>query len=510
MNFFSRLFSKRWFIAVLVGIDASIVCLAFFVAFRIRTGEWDIFSFEHGLGPTLIYTLVAYLIALFASGIYRIEVQNFHLRMFIRASAALLIAWPAAVTLTYLVARQHIPPRSVTVVHWMLSLIGVLSVRAVMRSIVEWQPPVLLRPIPEDPELSYHTILQRKPIELNKAPIQNYLSSRTVLVTGAGGSIGCKLSKLLVGLRPFRLVLVDVSEYNLFLLENELRNQAFSGELIFRIADVRDKEIMRTLFSSYHPDIIFHAAAYKHVPLMERHPIEAFRNNTLSTVSLIKLCEQFETEQFILISTDKAVNPTSVLGATKRLAEWYVRAANSPMARKIVRFGNVFGSQGSAVEIFLKQIKGGGPVTVTHPDMERYFMSTEDACGLILQTMLLDSEPPVYMLQMGEPVKIGWLAQRMIKLFRPDPNIEIPIEYTGLRPGERLQEELLSEDETPTQTSHPSIVGLSSYPPYSRSELDTYLNQLLRLCSANRTGEVRKALFLTELHRLSDIHIEQH
>jgi FlaA1/EpsC-like NDP-sugar epimerase len=436
-----------------------------------------------------------------------------HIKAVTRTSIALLIAWPISITLTYLIARNNIAPRSISVIHLMLSVISVLGLRAGIRLFDEWQHDNRLEeeaqtavPGFDKPPISLNDILGRDPISIDTVDIRNYLSSRTVLVTGAGGSIGSELCKLLVTLNPFRLVLVDVSEYNLFQLENTVRQEPFAGEIVFRIADVRDEEIMRTVFSSYRPDVIFHAAAYKHVPLMERHPIEAFRNNTLSTVSLIRLCEVYDAEQFIFVSTDKAITPTSVLGATKRLAEWYVRAANSPMQRKIVRFGNVFGSQGSVVEIFQNQIESGDPVTITHPDMTRYFMSADEACMLILETLVLDTDTPVYMLQMGEPVAISWLAERMIQLLNPTGSVSI--EYTGIRPGERLEEHLRSTVETPVPTKHPAVIGLKSYAPYSRAELDSYLNELQRLCKQNKVEELRKALFLTQFQNITNINVE--
>lgn len=489
---------------LLFGADLFIVCFAYLVAFRIRTGLWNLVAFDAGLGPALGFAVFAYMIALFASGIYMVSPRKMHLPHFMRVAGALLIAWPASVTLAYLLARNYIPPRSVTVVHWMLSLIGVLGLRALLRRVLEWRrhlQPLELASTSAAP-VTIYDLFDREPIEIDKTRIQNHLSSRTVLVTGAGGSIGSELCRLLVDLQPFRLVMVDVSEYNLYQLENALRGQAFTGDLVFRIADVRDEEIMRTVFSTYRPDVIFHAAAYKHVPLMERHPIEAFRNNTLTTISLLRLCEIFETEQLIFVSTDKAVHPTSVLGATKRIAEWYLRAAHSPIKRKIVRFGNVFGSQGSVVELFQQQLADGESLTVTHPDMERYFMSAEEACGLILETMLLTAEAPVFMLRMGEPVKIDDLAHRLIERCVPHVRPEHKIVYTGIRPGEKMNEELMSETEHPIQTAHPAIFGLTSPPPYSRSELDTFINHLTQLCKENRTEELRKALFQTEFERV--------
>ncbi len=474
-------------------LDTLIVTMAFLVAFRIRMASWDVFAFKGGLETALSLTLVTYLIALAASGLYRVSSSDLHLRMAWRVGFALLVGWAGSVLVTFLAVPRQMAPRSVSAVHWMLTLIGVLGVRGLTRQMTEWRHrsvSVPLRSFKADIE----EVLGQRPVDIDQATIQTYLSGRTVLVTGAGGSIGSELTKLLLTLKPFRLVLVDVSEYALFKMEEGIRQASFSGDVVFRIADVRDEDIMRTVFETTRPDVVFHAAAYKHVPLMERHPIEAFRNNTLSTVSLIRLCERFDTEQFIFISTDKVVEPSSVLGATKRLAEWYLRSAHSGMRRKIVRFGNVFGSQGSVVELFSDQIAKGGPVRITHPDMERYFMSAHDACALILQTLLFDDDMSIYMLRMGQPVSIVKLAEKMIALYASDgSNVEIV--YTGVRPGEKLSENLHTDRETPVATSHPAIVALTSEAMFSRLELDGHLSYLESLCAENRTAELRKHLF---------------
>jgi FlaA1/EpsC-like NDP-sugar epimerase len=214
---------------------------------------------------------------------------------------------------------------------------------------------------------------------------------------------------------------------------------------------------------------------------------------------MLRLCESFDVEQFVFISTDKAVTPTSVLGATKRLAEWYVRAALKPERRKIVRFGNVFGSQGSVVPLFHEQIRSGGPVQVTHPDMERYFISAPDACALVVETLLLESEASTFMLKMDPPVRIQALAEAMIQFHYSASPTDMGIDFVGIRPGEKMQESLYGPDEEPIATEHESIIGLLSTAPYSRSELDTYLDYLTSLCTANRPDVLRKLLFETEL-----------
>ncbi|GIV60652.1 MAG: hypothetical protein KatS3mg043_1741 [Rhodothermaceae bacterium] len=478
--------------------DAALLYLAFVGALKLRLNDWYLFPLAPPWRTTLLLTLPVYLTALGLSGLYRVPLRAMHLDTFLKTAAGLFIGWAASLTLIYLVDPDQIPPRSVTAAHCMFAIIGVLGLRAVLRYVAERghrpRPP---RPAAPPPRI-YETLLDRPSIEIDRTALSDYLAGRTVLVTGAGGSVGSELVRQLITLRPFRLVLVDVSEYNLFQLENALRGQPFEGDLLFRIADVRDEPMMRTLFASLRPDVVFHAAAYKHVPLMERHPVEAFRNNTLATLALVQLCEAYRTEQFVFISTDKAVAPSSVLGATKRLAEWYVRTVRKPMTCKTVRFGNVLGSQGSVAPRFAEQIAAGGPVTVTHPDMDRYFMTAREAACLILQTLLLD-EAPVFALQMGEPIRIVDLARRMIRQLNPNPGRPIDIVFTGIRPGEKLHEQLFADDEVPVPTPHPRIIGLRSPAPFSRPELDTYFAYLQHLAEENQTEVLRKALFQDSL-----------
>jgi FlaA1/EpsC-like NDP-sugar epimerase len=436
--------AKR-FIRVLPAVlfDAFIAYAALVAAYKIRVGVWDValtgagLTDETNLLPAAAISVVSYVTTLVLAGLYRVRAADMHLDEFLRIGAAMLAGWAVALTLTYLIVPEGIPPRSVTAAQCAFTMIGILGSRAVVRHLTEDRARNESRVTVSEvlADLDPASLIDRAPVTVDEAPIRDYLAGRSVLVTGAGGSIGSVLSERLMALNPLRLVLIDVSEYNLFQLENALRSRSFEGELEFRIADVRDEAIMRTAFSTHRPDIVFHAAAYKHVPLMERHPVEAFRNNTLSTVSLIRLCEEYEAEQFIFISTDKAVEPASVLGATKRLAEWYVRTANAPMRCKTVRFGNILASHGSVIPTFVEQILRGGPVTVTHPDMERFFMTAEEACALVVGTLLLDTAP-VYTLKMGAPVRIKTLATRLID--RLDRAGQVSVEYVGMRPGEKL------------------------------------------------------------------------
>jgi FlaA1/EpsC-like NDP-sugar epimerase len=487
----------------LLAADLVILCLAFLGSVRLRLGTWDLFAYKDGLEPVLIISVAIYTVGLVASGLYRMTPSTMHLEGFLRVSVGLIAAWAASVAALFLLDPGYMPPRSITAVQLMLSLIGVLGFRAAIRFADELANPASVnrdaRSTPDIPSFSIHDVIERESVYIDRPALRDYLAGRTVLVTGAGGSIGSALSELLLELRPFRLLLVDNSEYNLYQLEKKLRKHPYASELEFRIADVREEDIMRSLFTNYAIDVIFHAAAYKHVPLMERHPIEAFRNNTMATVGLLRLCESFDVEQFIFISTDKAVAPSSVLGATKRLAEWYVRAANQPTHRKIVRFGNVFDSQGSVVPLFREQIESGGPVMLTHPDMERFFISADEACALVLQTLLLNSDASTYMLRMEPAVKIRLLAERMIEKLSPDPHRLPAIEYSGVRPGEKIDEELMNDDEQPIPTQHPRILGLLVRTPFARAVLDAHLAYLQSLAANSQAEILRRALFQTEI-----------
>jgi len=485
----------------LVVIDIAIIYVGFVGALKIRLNIWTPVLNQPAWGTAFVVTLLLYSVALYLSGFYQMRAYSMHLDTFLRAAAALLIGWAASLTVLYLISPPLMPPRSVTAAHCMFSIVGILGFRALMRFVYERRYSGSL-PSLAPPRIRVDDLLQRKPMDLNELALKDFLTSRSVLITGAGGSVGSELAAQIIQLNPFRLVLIDVSEYNLFQLEQSLRKLSYEGDLQFRIADVRDEAVMGTIFASYRPDIVFHAAAYKHVPLMERHPIEAFRNNTLTTVALIQLCERYETEQFVFISTDKAVAPSSVLGATKRLSEWYVRTVHPPIRCKTVRFGNVLGSQGSVTPTFAEQLAEGGPLTVTHPEMDRYFMSAQEAACLILRTLMLE-EAPVYALQMGNPVRIVHLARQMIRLFNPYPGRKIDIVYSGIRPGEKLHEQLMSDIETMVATRHERVIGLRGPAPFSRTELDSYFSYLKQLCSENRPAELRKALFQDSV-RISD------
>ncbi len=309
-------------------------------------------------------------------------------------------------------------------------------------------------------------LLRRPTVQLDIDRIHDWLSGKVVLVTGSAGSIGSEICRQLLELAPEKIVLVDRSETGQFFLERELRQLAPHIEVEVAMADLTDRERLHTVFKHHQPQIIFHAAAYKHVPLMEAHPGEAIKNIVLATKNVVDLAEEFYAESFVMISTDKAVNPTSVMGSCKRLAEQYVEAksSTSPCRLVTVRFGNVLDSAGSVVPIFREQIARGGPVTITHPEMVRYFMLIPEAAQLVIQAGAMGRGSEIFVLDMGEPVKIMDLARDMIQLsgLRVDEDIEIAI--TGLRPGEKLYEELYSDHEQHLPTNHDKIMTAVGQP----------------------------------------------
>lgn len=302
-------------------------------------------------------------------------------------------------------------------------------------------------------------LLRREPIKLNLAEIAGYLAGKRVLVTGAGGSIGSELCRQVAKMSPASILLLGKGENSIYEIHQELQ-QTYPGlKLVPVIADVKDAKRINCIFAYMKPQVVFHAAAHKHVPLMEAQPVEAVKNNIFGTKVVAEAADRVKTETFVMISTDKAVNPTSVMGATKRVAELIIQNMSRISATKFVavRFGNVLGSRGSVVPLFKKQIAAGGPITVTHPDMKRYFMTIPEASQLVLQAGALANGGEVFVLDMGEPVKIVDMARDLIELSGLVPDKDIKIEFTGLRPGEKLFEELLTAEEGTKSTKHEKI-----------------------------------------------------
>ena len=307
--------------------------------------------------------------------------------------------------------------------------------------------------------VSIEDLLERDEIQLDTSKVETYLKDKVVLVTGAGGSIGSEICRQVLRVKPKKLLLLGHGENSIYLIHQELRNIAPQDTLVPIIADIRDKNQLEQIFKNYNPDVVFHAAAHKHVPLMEIQPIAAVLNNIYGTRNVADVAGAHGVDRFVMISTDKAVNPTSVMGATKRVAEKVVLGMNHTYDTKFitVRFGNVLGSRGSVIPLFRKQIEAGGPVTVTDPEMTRYFMTIPEASQLVLQAGAMGNGGEVFLLDMGEPVKIVDLAKNMIRLSGFEPNKDIRIEFTGLRPGEKLYEELLTAGEGTNTTTHKKI-----------------------------------------------------
>ena len=302
-------------------------------------------------------------------------------------------------------------------------------------------------------------LLGREPIKLQVDSVMGYVAGKVILVTGGGGSIGSELCRQIVAHKPKRLIIVDIYENNAYDIQQELKRKSPELDLVVLIASVRNTHRMNSIFEAYRPDIVYHAAAHKHVPLMEDSPNEAIKNNVFGTYKTAKAADKYGVQRFVLISTDKAVNPTNIMGASKRICEMIIQMMNNHSKTDFVavRFGNVLGSNGSVIPLFKKQIEQGGPVTVTHPEIIRYFMTIPEAVSLVLQAGALAKGGEIFVLDMGEPVKILDLAKNLIRLSGYKPFEDIPIEFTGLRPGEKLYEELLMSEEGLRETENELI-----------------------------------------------------
>ena len=308
-------------------------------------------------------------------------------------------------------------------------------------------------------DVEIEDLLGRETIKLDNKNIKELIHNKVVLVTGGGGSIGSELCRQIIRFEPERLVIVDIYENNLYDIEQELKYNYPNAKIDAIVASVRDKDRLNEIFNEFKPYLVFHAAAHKHVPLMETSPLEAIKNNVFGTYNVVNCADEYNVKRFVLISSDKAVNPTNIMGATKRLCEMIIQAKNkvSNTEYVAVRFGNVLGSNGSVVPLFKKQIAHGGPVTVTHKDITRFFMTIPEAVSLVLQAMSGAKGGEIFVLDMGEPVKIYDMAKKLIKLSGLEPDVDIPIKVTGLRPGEKLYEEILMQEEGLTETKHDKI-----------------------------------------------------
>ena len=324
-------------------------------------------------------------------------------------------------------------------------------------------------------------LLEREPIQLNNASINQQLNHKTILITGAAGSIGAELARQCAKFNPKLLVLLDQAESPLHELNLEFAEQhTCPFEVV--IGDVRNADRMRNVFNTFKPQLVFHAAAYKHVPMMENNPSESILTNILGTKVVADLAVEFGVEKLVMVSTDKAVNPTNVMGASKRIAEIYTQSLSKTSSTKFIttRFGNVLGSNGSVIPRFKKQIETGGPITITHPDITRFFMTIPEACQLVLEAGCMGQGGEIFVFDMGKPVKIIDLARKMIKLSGLKENTDIKITFTGLRPGEKLYEELLSSTENALPTHHQQIL-IGKVREYKFSVVTQFINELILL-----------------------------
>jgi len=311
-------------------------------------------------------------------------------------------------------------------------------------------------------EVSIIDLLGRNEIKLDQELINSYINGKRILITGAGGSIGSELVRQCLGYEPALMVMLDNSEYNLFQIEREVLSKNTNVLTKPLLSNIRDIDILGKVFNEYEPQVVFHAAAYKHVAMQEEFPWEAIKTNVYGTTHLVKLSLEHNVEKFVLVSTDKAVKPINVMGATKRLAELVCLGANESFNTRFmaVRFGNVLGSSGSVIPIFQEQIKNGGPITITDPDMERYFMSVPEAAQLIMQAGSIGKGGEVFALDMGQPIKIIDIANELVRLSGLEPDIDIPISFIGARPGEKKLEELVHDEETVRSTLHEKILEI--------------------------------------------------
>lgn len=335
-------------------------------------------------------------------------------------------------------------------------------------------------------DVDVNDLLGREPVCVDLESIMGYVSDKVILITGGGGSIGSELCRQIASHHPKQLIVVDIYENNAYSIQQELLRKFPKLDLVVLIASVRNTKRMDDIFAMYHPDIVYHAAAHKHVPLMEDSPNEAVKNNVLGTWKVVQAADKYHVKRFVMISTDKAVNPTNIMGATKRVCEMIIQTYNNRSETEFVavRFGNVLGSNGSVIPLFKKQIEQGGPVTVTHPDIIRYFMTIPEAVSLVLQAGAYAKGGEIFVLDMGEPVKILDLANNLILLSGHKPGEDIQIEFTGLRPGEKLYEEMLMEEEGLQNTE----------------------NQLIHI---GRPIEMDEEKFLAQLERLKEYVVEE-
>ena len=352
-------------------------------------------------------------------------------------------------------------------------------------------------------DISYEDLLGRPPVQLDNTGIHGYLNGKTVLITGCGGSIGSELCRQVIKYQPNYLVLLDASEMNLFNIQMELQNEYSFHKSEAILGQVQNVLLMEDIFKKYKPQIVFHAAAYKHVPMLEKNPWEAVFNNIIGSRIAMEMSIKYQVERFVLVSTDKAVRPSNVMGTSKRVTELIMQSLQGKSTLLMaVRFGNVIGSSGSVIPVFRRQIEKGGPVTVTHPEVNRYFMTIPESTQLVLQAAAMGKGGEIFILKMGTPVKIADMARDLIRLSGKEPDVDIKIIYTGLRDGEKLYEELITEGEDILSTGHEKIMVLRSNDHANglnhlqsiRQKLDEDIEELVKCSLYHNAGTIKKKL----------------
>jgi FlaA1/EpsC-like NDP-sugar epimerase len=348
-------------------------------------------------------------------------------------------------------------------------------------------------------DISYEDLLGRPPVQLDVSGIRGYLDGKSVLITGCGGSIGSELCRQVIKYQPRLIILFDAGEANLFNISMEIQNEKKYYKCETVLGRIQDKQLMEDIFKKYKPQVVFHAAAYKHVPMLEKNPWEAVFNNIIGSQIAMEMSVKHHVERFVLVSTDKAVRPTNVMGASKRVTELIMQSSQGGETRLMaVRFGNVIGSSGSVIPVFRRQIELGGPVTVTHPDVNRYFMTIPEAAQMILQAGAMGEGGEVFVLKMGTPVRIADMARDLIRLSGKEPDVDVKIIYTGLRDGEKLYEELITEGEDILPTAHEKVMLLrSNNTPVQREiseKLDKDINELTQFSESHDNNAIKKKL----------------
>jgi len=352
-------------------------------------------------------------------------------------------------------------------------------------------------------DISYEDLLGRPPVSLEVSVIRHYLDGKTVLITGCGGSIGSELCRQVIKFQPSFVIMLDASEENLFKIQTELQNEKYFQHYTAILGHVQNQHLLDDIFKKYKPQVVFHAAAYKHVPMLEKNPWEAVFNNILGSRMVMETSLRYGVERFVLVSTDKAVRPTNVMGTSKRITELIMQSLQGNGTKFMaVRFGNVVGSSGSVIPLFRRQIEQGGPVTVTHPEVNRYFMTIPEASQLILQAGAMGEGGEIFILKMGTPVKIADMARDLIRLSGKEPDVDIKIVFTGLREGEKLYEELITVGEDILPTKHEKVMVLRSNGyfsgactlPAAKEKLNKAIDELIRQANSHNNKNIKKKL----------------